>query len=92
MELLDDYLEGEGSSQAFIGMGNDQWVNGLLPMGLQMIQSIAPMFTSLGDFSSINFDKISFELLAPGARLEVKLDLLLPGLTEFVAENVLGNQ
>lgn len=88
IELLDDYLEGEGSSQAFIGMFNEQWANVYLPMGLQMLQSMAPMITSFGNLSAINFDKISLEWISPFARVEFKIDLLLPGLTEFIAENI----
>lgn len=92
MEIFDAYLkdfEGEGSSQAFIEMGNES-VKNFLHGGLQLIESIAPMFTALGNLSAINFDKISFEYLAPFARIELKLDILLPGLNEFVSEKIIS--
>lgn len=91
MELADEILQGEGSANAFIGMFNEQYSSLYLPMFLGLVKSYSSLIKSFGNLSVIDFDSISLEALVPAVKLELKLDLLLPGLTNFIEKNVLNN-
>lgn len=88
-EIADGFLGEEGSSKAMIDMGNQQFSEGIIPMVLGTIEGVKPMLEPfMPGLKELDLDKICFEAVCPGIRAEYKGTLLLPGLTEFLNNNV----
>ena len=89
MEIADGVLGEEGSAKAMIDMGNQQFSEGIIPMVLGTIEGVKPMLEPfMPALKELDLDKLCVEVVSPGVRGEFKGTLLLPGLTEFINNNV----
>jgi hypothetical protein len=67
------------------GMLNEQ----MLPMAMGMLEQFKPFFAAfIPGLKELDLEKICIEGLSPEIRTEFKLNVLLPGLTEFVEKHI----
>ena len=67
------------------GMLNEQ----MLPMAMGMLEQFKPFFAAFfPGLKELDLEKICIEGLSPEIRTEFKLNVLLPGLTEFVEKHI----
>lgn len=83
-------LEDSSQAEGMLDGLSETIKNGLLPMGLQQVEAIKPMLEAFPGLKFVNFDKISAELVLPSVRSEIKFNVNLTGLTEFLEKNVLN--
>jgi len=89
-EELYDTVKGSGQFRGLVEGGNAAVGMGMLPMAFEQIEQLKPMLGMFGDISTINFDKITADAIIPCLRTELKVHLLLPGLSEFVTNKILN--
>lgn len=79
----------EEEFDAFLEQSEGMLTNQMLPMALGMIEQFKPFFAAfVPGLKELDLEKICIEGLCPEIRTEFKLNVELPGLTEFVEKHI----
>ena len=80
---------GEEAVQGYMMMADSTFGEGILPMVLDQMEGVKPMVGMFGEGPShLDLDKISVQVILPSIKLFVDVYVLLPGLTEFLKNNL----